>query len=151
MRVRKKLFWMVNFLVLTLFSLYAVSGTLGFGAKHAYADALENGNFYKKSKNFVVVNNDQDNGSQGSVSASSSDDVVCSLTPTQAAELDAFFRVQISNFTINNNNVEVAVVSGHHLTKSELLAFLKASNQSLDCQVIGVHHVFFLPVLPQIS
>lgn len=153
MKAKKKLFWIVNFSVLALFSLYALSGSLGFGTRAAYADALESHDFASKSKNFVVVHNDDGiNGPRGAaLSASSSDDVICSLTPTQAAQLDAFFNVNITKFNVNNTTVQVAVVSGHHLTKSELLAFLKASNQSLDCQVVGAQHVFFMPVLPQIS
>lgn len=153
MKVKKKLFWIANFSVLALFSLYALSGVFGFGTRAAYADSLESHNFASKSKNFVVVHNDENvNGPRGAaISASSSDDVICSLTPTQAAQLDAFFNVNLTNFNVNNTNVQVAVVSGHHLTKSELIAFLRASNQSLDCQVVGEQHVFFMPVLPQIS
>lgn len=155
MNVKKKLFWAINFSVLALFSLYALSGTLGFGTKAAYADALANHDFASKSKNFVVVHNDESSNSGGprnaALSASTSDDVICSLTPTQAAQLDAFFNVNVTNFNVNNSNVQVAVVSGHHLTKSELMAFLNASNQSLDCQIVGAQHVFFMPVLPQIS
>lgn len=153
MKVKKKLFWVTNFLVLALFSVYAASGLLGFGTRAAYADTLESHDFASKSKNFVVVHNDENAGGPrgAALSASSSDDVICSLTPTQAAQLDAFFSVNITSFNVNNNTVQVAVVSGHHLTRSELIAFLRASNQSLDCQVVGAQHVFFMPVLPQIS
>lgn len=154
MKFKKKLFWATNFLVLALFSVYAASGFLGLGNKAAYADALRNNDFAARSKNFVVVQNDESAGSGprgAALSASSSDDVICSLTPTQAAQLDAFFNVNITHFNVNNTNVQVAIVSGHHLTRSELIAFLQASNQSLDCQVVGAQHVFFMPVLPQIS
>lgn len=153
--MKKKLYWIMSLASLTLFTAYAAAGLLGFGASTAYADAITEGGMIKMSKNFVVVNEDQsDEEGQplgGIGQAFQSGEVICSLTPTQAAELAAFFDVHTFTVGVQGSAVQVATVSGRHLTKQELMNFLRASNQSLDCQIVGVHHLFFLPIIPQIS
>jgi hypothetical protein len=146
--IKKKLFWVTNFSVLAFFSFYTLSGFLGFGTSQAYAATLKEGDFHKKGKHFVVVENDEGQP-QGSLS---SEQEICTLSSTQAAELDAFFNVKIMDIQVSGETtVELAAVHGKHLTKRQLLEFLRASDESLDCHVVSVRHIFFLPVIPQIS
>lgn len=159
MTIRRKLFWSLNFLILGAFTFYAAIGVLGVGAHHAYADALDHDDFYRQSHNFVVVHGEHNgapdpggSGLSSGGSGSGGGEEICSLTPTQEQELDAFFNVQLNNITVSNGDtVQVAIVSGRQLTQSQLTQFLRVSDQSLNCQVVGTAHVFFLPVLPQIS
>ena len=147
--MKHKFYWLASFVALVLFTAYAVIGVFGFGTNQAYAEALSHGNMTRMSKHFVVVNDDKTPEGVGGMLQNG--EAICSLTPTQAAELDAFFRVHTITVKVGGNPVEIATVSGRHLTKQELLDFLKASNQSLDCQVVGMRHLFFLPIIPQIS
>lgn len=152
MKMKKKLFWIVNFSVLAMFSLYALSGTSGFASKKAYADTLADGNFHARSKHFMVVDKDKDdNDKSTSAGASDSTKEICTLNDQQVAELDAFFKVNTFSLTVNGDVVTIAAVSGHHLTKKQLMDFLKASDSTLECKLVVQHHVFFLPVLPQLS
>ena len=152
-KTKKKLFWILNFSVLAMFSLYALSGTLGFANKKAYADTLADGNFHARSKHFMVVDKDKDDDKDKGTSAGASDSTkeICTLNDQQVAELDAFFKVNTFSLTVNGDVVTIAAVSGRHLTKKQLMDFLKASDSTLQCKLVQQHHVFFLPVLPQIS
>jgi hypothetical protein len=146
----------MSFIALILFSAYAVVGVLGVGSDTAYADALKHGDMLKHSHQFVVVDSDNDgqgngNGGGGIARALAGSQDICSLTPTQASELDAFFNVHTRNINVGSTNVEVATVQGRHLTRQQLLDFLRATNQTLDCEVVGVHHIFIFPIIPQIS
>ncbi len=153
MKLKRTIFWSLNFLVLSMFSLYAASSMLGFGTHKAYAAALNNNNFYQQSKHFVVVHGEHNgNPDPGGAGMTSNGQEICSLTPTQEQQLDAFFDVQTDTIKVSDGtDVQVAVVSGQSLTKEQLLRFLRVTDQSLHCHVIGTAHVFFLPVLPQIS
>jgi len=161
MQVKRKLYWVASSLALVLFTAYAIAGVLGLGADKAYADAISKHDMFKESSNFVVVNEDsqdednnghgQGGGLNGLGQALTGSEVICSLTPTQVAQLDAFFNVHTFTVSVQGKDVEVATVQGRHLTKHELEQFLQASNTSLDCQIVGQHHIFFFPVLPQIS
>lgn len=145
------MFWIANFSVLSLFSFYTLSGVMGFGTNQAYAATLNKDGFHRKGKHFVVVDKDEDDNEQPQGSITSEQEI-CTLTSTQAAQLDAFFNVRILDIQVSGEEtVEVAAVRGRHLTKRQLLEFLRASDQSLDCQVVGMRHIFFLPVIPQIS
>ena len=160
--MKRKLYLLMSLATLMLFSFYAVAGVIGIGADTAYADAIEKDGMLKTSNHFVVVGNDDENkgendgqgnnnGSGGIADALASGEVICSLTPTQVAELDAFFNVHTRNVDVNGATVQVATVQGRHLTKSQLMDYLHATNQTLQCEIVGVHHVFIFPIVPQIS
>ena len=145
--MKKKLFWVTNFAVLGLFTLYSLVIVLGIGAKQTYARSLGEDNFYKKSKHFMVVKKDEPQ-----VGASSETEVICSLNEQQVAELDAFFRVNTFDVKVaEDDSVTIAAVSGRKLTKRQLMEYLRASDSELECKLVHHRRVFFFPVLPQIS
>ena len=158
---KRRLFWIVNFSVLTLFSMYTLASTFALGSHKAYAETLSRDDFHKKSHHFVVVDNDDDKDSNDhdkdkhkhkpGAGGSGEVETICTLNDRQVAELDAFFKVDTFQVNVNGDVVTIAAVSGKHLTKKELKDFLKASDQTLECKIVERHHVFFLPVLPQIS
>jgi hypothetical protein len=169
---KAKLFtvWVVAFFGLFLFSSSAVGALTSWGQDQAYAEAVQahRKEFGGSSKNFVEVKNfghrdkkdhrdksdhrdkkdkkggffDGIGGGDGEVT------LICSVTPLQAAELDAFFNVKEFQIQIGDDIITIERVAGKHLTEAELRAFLRASDPDLDCEIVGRAHVFFLPLIP---
>lgn len=144
--MKKKLMWGFNFFVLTLFSAFALTSFFGGSTSKAYAETLSHNNFYKKGKHFMVV--DRHGRFKGSHHGKQE---ICALTTEQVAELDAFFKVKQFELEIKGEAVLIAAVSGKHLTKKQLMDYLKASDHDLKCKIIHHHRIFFFPVLPQVS
>ena len=150
MRSRKQKFmWTFSFLVLSLFTVYSLFGMLGIGTTPAYAETLSKNDFYKRGKQFMLVDKKEKNG--GITGNFNGEQEICSLNTEQVAELDAFFKVDTFDVDVRGENVTIAAVSGKRLTKQQLLNYLKASDQSLECHLVQHHRMFFLPVLPQLS
>lgn len=145
--MRKKLFWATNMGVLSLFTLYGVGVLFGIGTERAYAQTLSEDGFYESGDGFVVV---EPEGSSVAARVRGNQEI-CSLNSTQVAQLDAFFDVDTFDIEVEETDVTIASVSGRHLTKQQLMDYLRASDESLRCKVIQHHRVFFLPVIPGVS
>jgi hypothetical protein len=147
--MKKKIIWSINFFILGLFSLYSLVSIFGASPAKAYAQSLSENGFHKKGQNFMVVDKEKP---RGGVSARlAGEQEICMLSTEQVAELDAFFNVDTFALEVEGNTVTIASIKGRHLSKHQLLDYLQASDSELDCQVIQHHHIFFLPVLPQVS
>jgi hypothetical protein len=144
-KVKKKILWGFSFFTLALFSLYALMGTFGLGTNKAYAQTLSKDDFYKRGRHFVALDKA---GLRGEIHGSQE---ICTLHSEQVAELDAFFNVRTFEFDIKGEEVTVAAVQGRHLTKKQLMQYLKASDEDLQCQIVHRHKIFFFPVVPQVS
>jgi hypothetical protein len=145
--------WVVAFCGLFLFTGVAFGHLTGMGTTQAYAQTVKSHSDFRDSRNFVEVDGDggDNHGMLDKLGGDANTKMICSVTPLQAAELDAFFHVKEFNFQVDGNVMTVERVSGHNLTKKQLKDFLKASDASLNCHVIGGGHVFFLPLIPHIS
>ncbi len=150
----RKLSWVLVFGILSVFTLFTVGNATGWAQNKAYAETIHNNHMESRGGHKLVVV-DVDNEDKGVTERlshfSSNEQAICQLSATQAAELDAFFEVNQSEVNINGEDVTIATVSGRHLTSHQLKEFLRASDASLECHLVGQAHVFFLPVIPQVS
>lgn len=145
--------WTVAFCGLFLFTGTAIGALTDWGKTRAYAQTIESHKDFKNFRNFVEVDGEgiKDPGILKRFGGEGEAKMICSVTPLQAAELDAFFHVKEFDINIGGNIVTIEKVSGRTLTAKQLKDFLRASDESLQCHLIGRGHVFFLPLIPHIS
>lgn len=150
--MKKVVFWIFSFSLLTLFTLSSIGNVFGIGTGTAYAETISDRGFYDKDKRYFIVGRDDDKkGVFDKFQKLQEDEEICALTPEQVAELDAFFKVKTTELKIHGDIVTIAGVSGHHLTKRQLMDYLRVNDASLDCRIVKKRRVFLFPVLPQIS
>ena len=135
--------WLVILPTLAVFATALVGGAAAFG-KPDYSRAAQ-----KLPPGALVLVSADAQQTWLQRLTSSSPKELCSMTPSQLAQVAAHYDVSYVSVTVNGRQVQIAKVSGRGANDHDLRTYL--GDPKMTCKLVRDGGVFFLPFDPNIS